>query len=317
MYNISNFEQKVNEITKDKIKILEFTGVKKPVSFECLECHNITKVNKGEVLLRKGKTYQCPFCHYPKESTTKACLQKLLYLAQKTNKKVISFTKVGESARFLCECCNNTFSREPARFLKNQKCPICESRCVSIPLAQFKKELLAYGSDYDIVNESQYKNLHEKILFRHKCGFIWKAKPTSVLSGRSHCPKCSKGISHGEAKIKKYLDNQKIQYIPQWERMIKGHFLFFDFFLPKDNLVIEFQGEQHYKSVDWFGGEEAFQTRKKYDGYKKDWCKENNIILLEISYRDINRIEEILKVQRLCGSSKSNGELPEEEDDIV
>ena len=76
--------------------------------------------------------------------------------------------------------------------------------------------------------------------------------------------------------------------------VINGHTLFFDFYLPKFEMVIEFQGEQHYKSVEYFGGDEAFEKRKHYDDLKKEWCKSNGIRLLEISYTDIDNIEEIL-----------------------
>lgn len=168
-----------------------------------------------------------------------------------------------------------------------------------------------------MIDEKQYKNLHEKIQFRHTCGFVWETKPTLILHERAQCPKCALSLSRGEAKIKEYLNEQQIQYIPQWKQFINGHYLFFDFFLPNDNLVIEFQGEQHYKPIEYFGGEKAFETRKKYDQYKKDWCKKNGFILLEISWQDITRVKEILKAQRLTSSSESYGGLPKGEDDIV
>lgn len=136
MYNIFSFEEKANTLTEDKIKILEFSGVKKPVRFECLVCHKITQVNKGEVLLRKGKTYQCPFCHDPKEKITKQRQQEITLLANKTNKQLVSFIKMGQPAQFLCKQCNNLFSREPNRFYRikivpSAKVVVSQSLCLS------------------------------------------------------------------------------------------------------------------------------------------------------------------------------------------
>lgn len=298
MYNIVSFEQKVNLLTEDKLKILEFNGVKFPVTFECLKCHNITTVKKGEVLVRKGKTFQCPHCHNSKERVTKENYQKIIKAAKEHKIEVLEYSNTGTVAKFKCLKCEQEFTREPLRFLKNQRCPYCESRCLSIPLEMFKKELSAL-SEYEIVDEHQYKNLHEKILIRHECGFIWKVVPSKLLAESTHCPKCSKRVSKGEKKIQAWLEENKIAFIPQWSQNIEGHVLFFDLYVPKWNTAIEFQGEQHFKPVDYFGGEDGFKIRRLYDNYKKEWCKNNNINLLEISWYDYERIEEILEAQRL------------------
>ena len=67
MYNLKTFEEAVNKLTPDKLKILSFNGVKQPVTFICLKCNKQQTVQRGEVLLRKNKTYQCKYCHYSKE----------------------------------------------------------------------------------------------------------------------------------------------------------------------------------------------------------------------------------------------------------
>ena len=40
---------------------------------------------------------------------------------------------------------------------------------------------------------------------------------------------------------------------------------------------------QHYKPVDHYGGEPAFKTINESDNFKKDYCKEKGIKLLEIT----------------------------------
>lgn len=70
--------------------------------------------------------------------------------------------------------------------------------------------------------------------------------------------------------------------------------LSYDFYLPTYNLLIEYQGKQHYCSVELFGGEAGLKIRKEYDDKKREYAKNNNINLLEISYLD--NIEEKLKI---------------------
>lgn len=65
----------------------------------------------------------------------------------------------------------------------------------------------------------------------------------------------------------------------------------FDFYLPKLNMCIEFDGKQHFiqhrKCADLL-------EIKKRDEIKNIYCKENNIILHRINYKEIDIIEEKL-----------------------
>ena len=58
----------------------------------------------------------------------------------------------------------------------------------------------------------------------------------------------------------------------------------FDFYLPNYNLCIEYDGIQHFKPVDIFGGEEGFKVQLIKDKIKDDYCKNNNINILRIPY---------------------------------
>lgn len=66
----------------------------------------------------------------------------------------------------------------------------------------------------------------------------------------------------------------------------------FDFYLPVYNMCIEVQGEQHYKPTT-FGGRSKLQSvkvflmQKKRDKIKEEYCLNNKIYLLKISYIDI------------------------------
>ena len=68
----------------------------------------------------------------------------------------------------------------------------------------------------------------------------------------------------------------------------------FDFYIPSINTCIEYDGEQHYRPVEYFGGEEAFKQRIINDNIKTQYCKDNNIRLVRISSKSKDEIEEIL-----------------------
>lgn len=69
----------------------------------------------------------------------------------------------------------------------------------------------------------------------------------------------------------------------------------FDFYLPDHNTCIEYDGIQHFKIIEYFGGRSGFMKQKHRDKIKNNYCKENNIKLLRISYNDFNNINNILK----------------------
>ena len=65
--------------------------------------------------------------------------------------------------------------------------------------------------------------------------------------------------------------------------------------MPKYNLLIEFQGEQHERYVDiFYATENDFKKQQEHDKRKREYAEEHNIELLEIWYRDYEKIENIL-----------------------
>ena len=66
----------------------------------------------------------------------------------------------------------------------------------------------------------------------------------------------------------------------------------FDFYLSEYNILIEFDGVQHYHPIPFFGGLNGLLLRQKRDKIKNDYCKINNIRLIRIKYDE--NVEEIL-----------------------
>ena len=69
----------------------------------------------------------------------------------------------------------------------------------------------------------------------------------------------------------------------------------FDFYIPLLNLLIEYDGAQHFESPEIFGGEEGLQERQENDKIKNDYCSKNGIKLVRIPYTHFDQIETILE----------------------
>ena len=141
---------------------------------------------------------------------------------------------------------------------------------------------------------SPYIGAMDKILIDFNCGH----KPNWIIPSslkRNHgCPICDE--SKGEKYVRIYLENNNIDFIQEYrfEDCRYKYTLPFDFYIPDNNLIIEFDGEQHYRENNYFGGNNIFKDTQKRDKIKNKYCKDNNINLLRIPYWELDSVEDIL-----------------------
>ncbi len=92
--------------------------------------------------------------------------------------------------------------------------------------------------------------------------------------------------SNGEYYIRVFLESCNIDFIQQYKFSDCRNKLPlpFDFYLPQQNICIEYDGQQHFEVVDFFGGKNGFEYRKNNDRIKNNYCKSHNIKLLRIPY---------------------------------
>ena len=86
-------------------------------------------------------------------------------------------------------------------------------------------------------------------------------------------------------------NNIKNEYQKTFPNLVgaKNHPLSFDFYLPDCNVLIELNGLQHYKAVDWFGGEETFLKQQRFDELKCQFANEHGYKLISINTNRISR----------------------------
>lgn len=159
---------------------------------------------------------------------------------------------------------------------------------------QFEKEVFeTHGDKYEVISE--YKTSAQKVRCKcKKCNKEFEIKASHLIDGHG-CRNCIK--SKGEECIELFLLNNGIKYIREYrffDCIGVCKTLPFDFYLEEYNICIEYQGIQHYKPVELFGGEKQFKIQQINDEIKREYCKNNGIKLIEISYKDFKRINEIL-----------------------
>lgn len=184
--------------------------------------------------------------------------------------------------------CGWQYKVTPDKFLNNKRrCSNCNGG-VRKTTEQFKVQLKqSYGDEIELVGE--YINAHTPTQFYNIISDIrFESTPDNVLTGKS----LGRKISNGEFLIMQYLKEKEIIFDYQF-KFEEFSRLSFDFYIPKQNILIEFDGEQHYKPVKYFG-EEKFKRQKINDEKKNKFCSENNITLIRIPYWEIENIEQLL-----------------------
>lgn len=138
-----------------------------------------------------------------------------------------------------------------------------------------------------------YQNNKGQWIWEYECPLCheyFNALPAKVNS--NHTTSCGYKIkSSRERLITNYLEKNNVYFIPQYkfEDCKDKYVLKFDFALlnKEDNTVnylIEYDGEQHYKPVELFGGESSYKETVKRDNIKNEYCKKYNIPLLRLKY---------------------------------
>lgn len=186
-----------------------------------------------------------------------------------------------------------------ANFLSGRKCPDCardsRSKKNKMQMNDVIQQVETCGGR--LLNPQDYINNSKRNLVI-TCPNCNKEFKTSLVLFTQHggqlCPDCSNKESVGENKIKKYLESRDVYFKYQYWfpdcRDVRP--LPFDFYIPDKNIIIEFDGRQHFIETDYFSY--SLEETNKHDKIKNDFCVNKGINLIRIPYTDINNIKEIL-----------------------
>lgn len=188
------------------------------------------------------------------------------------------------------------FLMTPNNLLRGKGCPICgeNSRIIkqSSTTEDFIKKAVILQPKYNY-SKVNYINSQTKVIIGCSKHGDFLVTPNDFLCGGTGCPKCSE--SKGERAIRNWFEEHEINYIPQQRFKDLGR-LSYDFYIPNFNLLIEYNGQQHYKLVSVFHkNEQDLEYQLKRDKLKKDYAERNGYKLLVIPYTEFDNIESILE----------------------
>ena len=197
---------------------------------------------------------------------------------------------------WLCECKCGTQKIVQGYSLRKGLSKSCGCLQKSIVSAQNFEDLTGQVFNHLKVIEYAGKDKSNKSLWKCECDCSAKTmiivRGADLKSGKTSSCGCIKSI--GEEKIAFLLQQANLSFtkeqtfescrFPDTNALAR-----FDFYV-NNTYLIEYDGIQHFKPTFNQLNENNFILTQSHDEYKTQWCKENNIPLIRISYTQLKNL---------------------------
>lgn len=201
--------------------------------------------------------------------------------------------------RCKCDCGNEVDVKRNCLITGGTKSCGCLNREQLIsPKKDLTGEKFGFLKVIKYTGENSKNNGSNWLCLCENCGTEVVVPQHCLMQGQISCG-CVK--SKSEIVITQFLTENKISFLKQYQfddlKSTKGYPLRFDFAILNDDnslqMLLEYQGQQHFKAVPYWGGEEGYKRRKEYDELKRKYCKDHGLNLVEITCYD--NLEQKLK----------------------
>ena len=255
--------------------------------------HSSTKVKiicptHGEFLQNSANHLLGHGCYKCKTKTT----EQFIVDAKQTHGDKYSYSLVeykNTTTKVIIICpTHGIFEQSPGSHLSGYGCYKCKTTSLN-SFVDRSSCVHFHKYDYSLV---EYINNSTKVKIICPIHGEFLQRPDKHILQRTGCPICN--ISKGETIIYQWLIRFDISFIAQYNPIQSNKKIRFDFFLPDLNIMIEFDGRQHYESVKFYGGDDAFYSTQQRDIIKNKYCETNNIQLIRIPYWELDKVEVLL-----------------------
>ena len=272
---------------------LNYHGADKKVDIGCKKCGRWFKSFPNNHLRGKG----CRMCaqgdrgQREKNENAKTIISEFQIVhGDKFDYSGVVYSGADVDVEIRCRVCGNVFLQTPACH-KNGGCKKCADRANG--KLRMDRAAVRLIDDFIGVHGDRYD--YSKVVYQgdevrieigcKKCGKFFHQSPGHHKEGNG-CPRCQE--SHGERMVDRILTKAGVDF--ERQKKFNGcrdkRLLPFDFYLKRGEVqfVIEYNGGQHYKPVNRFGGEDAFIGVQKRDAIKKQFCESMGIRHIEIPH---------------------------------
>ncbi len=277
---VKDIINKTNNILCSK----EYINGKTKLDIYCNECKTIFQMTFYNFnVLKQG----CQNCYIKTRKLTNNIFKE--YVESRGDVLLDEYIDSRTKVKIKCGKCNNTFDILANGYRQGSSCLPCGIDRTRLSYDDVKDRIEYYG---DTLLSLEYINT--KSLLQIQCGNCNQIFEKSLR--RDYTPFCKFCNSTKlEKQMIMYLNNNNIEFVSQKmykDCLSKNNCQFrFDFYLPNDNIIIEADGQQHFKPLRFrnknYNIEEWFKIIQQRDKIKTKYCIDNNIKIIRISYKEI------------------------------
>lgn len=220
----------------------------------------------------------------------------------------VSYEKMTTKVNITCPAHGNFQQRPNDHVSGGNGCPTCSIEKISAMKRGSAESFITkakkiHGDKY-YYDKVFYVNAITKVVITCSKHGDFEQCPDKHTSSGQGCPSCR--LSHGERDLMNIFISRNIDFFPQktfddLRGSVKNTRLSYDFFLPEHNLLVEYDGQQHFEAVNIFGNipnkEEQmkiFRETQHRDRLKNDYAINNGFKLLRMPYWERKNMEHIL-----------------------
>jgi hypothetical protein len=312
------FEQEVkNKYNNEYLVVGKYISATKKIKIYHSLCKNSYMITPNNFVNVGNK---CPYCSKKHTSivTKKNCLFSRYPILEKEwdfKKNKISPKEItygsAKKVWWKCQRCGHEWmAKVRDRTNKKEKCPHCRQiyHIKGNNVQKFNPEIIkSFDIEKNIDINPKYLPPYSRKKYWWKCSKCHKSFYCTVAQMTvTGCQKCNCKKSKGQLRMENYLESISVRYKNEYKfndcRDIRP--LPFDICIKKKGhvvLLIEYDGEGHYRPIDWKGAGNEYALKRFVDYRKKDkiknyYCIKKYIPLLRIPYWEFNDIEKIIKL---------------------
>jgi hypothetical protein len=262
--------------------------------------HGLFYILPSSLLQKKG----CKNCGkiksaMSKTKNTNSFLSKITKIFPEYDYSLVEYESATSKIKIICKL-HGMFITTPNAILSLHRCKLCgiisSANTRKKTLEKLKQDIISKHGNIFNLEKINYINDRVKIDIICKVHGLFSSTPSDLLQGCG-CPKCKlKNQTLTEIYIKEIFPDAKfekniinLEVKNEYNKIIRKK-IYPDFIINNNDkkIIIEYNGPQHYKPIK-FGSSydyvKSFNEQILRDAALKKYCKEKNIVFIEIDGR--------------------------------
>lgn len=282
-----------------------------PTEFRCTKCNGIFVMTPHNLIINRQN---CTICG-PKRRWTYSDVEKFINEFDSDNYKLLSAetelldkknNKISTNlyANIYHKKCNNVSRLRLSHVLHDHNfCSYCNVNAKTYE--KFKNDIYNIYGEAFIVESKEYNGRRKDISLKcTKCGNVTTDKAFNFITNHRGCSFCNAPVSE-QIILSKFpnIEHNVSDIINESSNGEKSYS--YDFRM--NDILLECDGDQHFRSVKLFGGDEQFKIQLEHDYYKNLTVMNKNKRLIRIYSKEITSE----KIDLIFNSSTTNEMLSE------